>query len=99
MKLYVKWNEMIENSVKEAGLQYLRYQVEELDFKKAMEIVALTRSKVNQVQVLNAIKETNKKTNASKYLQYTPATWDTLPQSQELEDFKAITLRYGYTIE
>jgi len=99
MKLYVKWNEMIEKAAAEANLTYLRYKVEDLDFKKVMEIATLTRSKIDQVNAFDIVKTTNKNINASKYLKYTPIIWDTLPQCQELDDFKAMTLKYGYTIE
>lgn len=99
MRLYVAWNEMIEKTALENNLTYLRYKLEDLDFRKIMEISALTRFKVSQIQAFNAVKNTNKKTNASKPLDtYVPVTWETLPQGPELTEFRIITEKYGYTI-
>jgi len=99
MRLYVAWNEMIEKAALESNLPYLRYKLEDLDFVKIMEISSLIKSKVSQIHAFNAVKNTDKKTNASKSVDtYVPVTWETLPQGPELTKFKVITEKYGYTI-
>jgi len=100
MKLYVNWNNMIEAAAQDPKFTYIRYKLEDINTNKIIELAKLIESPVNQTDILQAINKLGKKVNSSKDNPlYVPVTWNTLPTGPELDDFKAITLKYGYIIE
>jgi hypothetical protein len=98
MKLYVVWNEMIEEAGKNPKFTYVRYKVEDFDSRKIMEISDLVKQPILQLKAFESYNKTSKSVNASSESKtYVPVTWDTLPQGVELDNFKAMALKYGYT--
>lgn len=96
MKLYVKWNNMIEKSAQNSNLVYTRYKLEDLDFAKVIELTNLINkpldSKITSLPPIDEVAPT--KIDPA----YIPVTWETLPQCAELEAFKAMAIKYGYPV-
>lgn len=66
MRIWVRWHKMIEDTVKERGFPYLRFQVEELNLAKMQEIATLIEVPFKPAKAKKALEGVSKKTNTSK---------------------------------
>ena len=114
MRVWVQWHRMIEAQVKDKGLPYLRYKVEELDLAKLEEIATLIGAPLKKGLADKALQSTSKTTNTVRVKRPRPKkmlhqgaipapvdptlTWAGLPTGPELDAFKSLAVEYGYGV-
>lgn len=113
MRVFVRWNKMVEEQAAAGNYPYLRFKVEDLDLAKMQEIAVLIDAPLKVKKAEKALVDVSKKTNTSDpqhrrvrvpnqpkqvEVEATSLKWADLSLGPELDAFKALAVEYGYGV-
>jgi hypothetical protein len=96
MRYWLHWNRLAERASEVAGLQYLRYRVEDLDYPLLQRILHMIGCDVTADRCDQALESVSRLTN-TRHLD-NPWTGEKLLKGFEINEIQELANRYGYTL-
>jgi hypothetical protein len=94
IRYWTDWNRLVERTSDAAGLEYLRYRLEDIDEDLLQEILRRLGAEVSRSQITATLAEVSRSTNTR--LRDPSVDWSELPPSAAREDLVRLAAHYGY---